>query len=562
LRHPTWKADLEMQGLFVEVLAARHPQVLEDLRTLAMRGQIELVSFHFSDQLFLAYPRRDMERSLALTRAAFAQQGLPLSTVVFAQEGQFSEGMLSFMRDHGLSTAVLAKHLLEHLEGRPASSMFFQAFGVDVALAGRGGPHADLEVEWDGPEDGEVIITGSTNPYLGLEAFRAVPEDLQKWEDDHLAQEAAGVRFITVSELSELAKSRAPFPPLPPITDGTWRPNSTRNVWRWMGAAGGIFDAFVPTEKDNAVLSGNVRASHTLRACEVVAEWAKSRPGAAERQQALEEAGRELSLAQVSDSTGWNPWLGEVNYSLRHAQAAIDAAIRCIDHPALRGAATRRVDLATGEVEDDPKRAELAGEPIDPLFDVQVSAPGRPTSVRWRRLAEDRVELLAEFDVGETAQRAISMRFPLQHDRIAFMSALDEERWVDYPASAFGAPEHTLPLPTGLVALGPNRYLIKDTREVHLAALVRPAEQVVEFLDNSGRLDEPQRWRFEVVDGELSRAMAVAAQVNLTPVVEVSLTPKEGCGCGQARSESLASVALGWVALLGMARLLRGRRIR
>ncbi|MFZ5469991.1 MAG: hypothetical protein ACOZIN_11200, partial [Myxococcota bacterium] len=42
LRHPTWKADLEMQGLFVEVLAARHPQVLEDLRTLAMRGQIEL----------------------------------------------------------------------------------------------------------------------------------------------------------------------------------------------------------------------------------------------------------------------------------------------------------------------------------------------------------------------------------------------------------------------------------------------------------------------------------------------------------------------------------------
>src|SRR5262245_33439364 len=61
--HPRWHVDLELQGLMIEVMASRHVATLDRLRRLAKRGQVEVVSFHYSDQLFLAYPRRDLVRS-------------------------------------------------------------------------------------------------------------------------------------------------------------------------------------------------------------------------------------------------------------------------------------------------------------------------------------------------------------------------------------------------------------------------------------------------------------------------------------------------------------------
>src|SRR5262245_11722034 len=42
LAHPTWGVDIELQGYMLDVLAARHPKVLDKLRTLAVTGQIEV----------------------------------------------------------------------------------------------------------------------------------------------------------------------------------------------------------------------------------------------------------------------------------------------------------------------------------------------------------------------------------------------------------------------------------------------------------------------------------------------------------------------------------------
>ena len=66
--HPDWGVDIELQGYFIEVLAERHPDVLEKLKALVLAGRVELVSFHYSDQLFIAYSREDLERSQVLNR--------------------------------------------------------------------------------------------------------------------------------------------------------------------------------------------------------------------------------------------------------------------------------------------------------------------------------------------------------------------------------------------------------------------------------------------------------------------------------------------------------------
>ena len=126
-RHPSWGVDIELQGRFVEVLAERHPETLTLLRSMAQRGQVELISFHVNDQLFLAFPREDLDRSIAETKAIFAKHCLPLSGVVFNQEGQAGEGrqQATILRRRILRMAVV-RRILKVAGGQPAFHSLFR----------------------------------------------------------------------------------------------------------------------------------------------------------------------------------------------------------------------------------------------------------------------------------------------------------------------------------------------------------------------------------------------------------------------------------------------------
>jgi hypothetical protein len=564
LRHPTWHVDLEMQGRMVEVMAERHTQTLDNLRTLAKRSQVEIISMHYSDQLFLAYPRRDLDRSIQMNKAVFVANDLPLSGVDFNQEGQFNEGLCQVLHDNGYTTAVVASNLFNYELGA-VPAPFMTKSGVDLVVSSAGGI-GDLTVDWEGPGDGELIVTGGSSPYLGTN-FHTVDAgmdngSLQSFEDDRTAWEMAGQQQLTITELVALAKQRGTFMEMPPITDGSWRPSDTHNLLRWMGGLGGLYDLFVPTEKDNAVLTLNMRASLDVAACEAVVAWAKDKPGGDARNQALDAGSHELALAQGSDSTGWTPWLGEVNYSLNHAQAARDAALRCIDAPELRGPKVRTVDLSTGMVSDSA--APDAGPTrtmVDAPFDVKVATsdpdagPGRTVTMSWARLSPERLELTVDATVGNTKHdRLLSLTFPMDFDHIVYSPALDEGELQDLPATDFIAGgEQTIPAPNGLVGLGPTRFLMEDVTQVHLVAMVRPAAHEVEMRDESIRADEPAHWRIEILDGvDSARALQIAAAQNVTPVMQYALTPKQGCGCGAAPA--------GLPALLLLLRLLSRRR--
>lgn len=114
LEHPEWKGDFEMQGYMVEQMAERFPAVLDKMRTLIDRGQIELISFHYSDQLFLAYPRWDQDVSHRINVKLLQDNEIGHSGVIFTQEGQFGEGMVDFMENNGFSIAVLPKNLYRY----------------------------------------------------------------------------------------------------------------------------------------------------------------------------------------------------------------------------------------------------------------------------------------------------------------------------------------------------------------------------------------------------------------------------------------------------------------
>src|SRR5262249_38931084 len=108
---------------------------------------------------------------------------------------------------------------------------------------------------------------------------------------------------------------------LPAVLDGTWQPDDTENVARWMGNGG----AFAATERDNGILTGNIQAGRMALAAEVALAAAGS-AAPANGEDEIARAWRDLFLGEVSDTTGWNPIPGEVIYGQWHRAAAFDRA--------------------------------------------------------------------------------------------------------------------------------------------------------------------------------------------------------------------------------------------
>jgi uncharacterized protein (DUF2249 family) len=155
-RHPTWSMDIELQAYMIEVLAERHSDVLDRLRALAESGQVELVSFHYSDQLWTAYPARDQAFSLDETRRVFSEHDLPLSRVVFSQEGQMGPGALLRMGEWGYDIAILPHNLAEHIAGAEPTHALWDAGGVTVIMGGTGEATEAWSMGWHFMDDGEL----------------------------------------------------------------------------------------------------------------------------------------------------------------------------------------------------------------------------------------------------------------------------------------------------------------------------------------------------------------------------------------------------------------------
>ena len=177
-KHPGWGADFEMQAYMVQVIGERHPQVMDLMRKLAQRGQIELISFHYAAQFFLAFPKEDLHRSLVRTKEVFAKYCLPLSGVVFNQEGQAGEGRQKMLLEEGYSVGVFPKNLFKYQHPEPTAGYWplYSSEGGDLIIGGAGVDGASgVSLAWNYMDDGELRAVGTTsagplNPYFAPDA--------------------------------------------------------------------------------------------------------------------------------------------------------------------------------------------------------------------------------------------------------------------------------------------------------------------------------------------------------------------------------------------------------
>lgn len=544
LAHPGWKVTIEMQAYMAEVLEQRHPRVLDKLLDLQRSGQLELVSFHYSDQLFLAYPAHDLEVSHRLLDATFARLGLQVSPVVFCQEGQFGEGEAPFAAAHNRSILLLAKNHFryQHLGDYDHAAPLYKLADSDVVIVGRGFATPQVEVRWSFFDDGELLATGGMAPYVPS-GFVKDPAALTKYEQELTDDEQAGFHIASIGDFVDWAKEHGlEQPQLPPILDGTWQPPSTDSMRRWLGGSG-VIDSVYHCERDNQVITHNVRARHWLLATEVIlaAAEAAGKIEAGRYRDDLDECWRLALLGQVSDATGINPFINEVDYGLDHAAGASDCADVIVSRVAPKlGGPYLEVDTATGSVVASDDLPASVTERVEPIFSeaqgFRVNAPGRQVTQEWFAGGSSGItRLVVTAGAASNGERNLEVDFPLALDGFMLTPGLlsDEVRFYPFADFDFQEGRISLPLANGLLGLDHDLWLLKQTSSVHVAATFLVGDGLVRFIDDTVPADEQVSWTFWIVSGDEQRALDFARRINITPTayVETGVEPGRGCGC-------------------------------
>lgn len=515
-RHPDWTLTFEMQALMLEIMAERFPDELDRLRTLAQEGRAELASFHYSDQLFLAYPREDMARSIERTIDVYDDLDLPLSGVVFTQEGQFGEGMIPLMQEYGYSVAVLPKNLFGLQHADLSDRAFFEHDGTGVLIGGRSFEDDDTGsgMSWYFMDDGELVATNDLPPYLGP-LFVYHEESLLAFEERIQEREDLGYRIAGIEDCAQELQEAGVVPePLPPVLDGTWQPDDTDNVGLWMGG-GGAWSGDDGTERDNGVLTLGTRAHKTLVAAGAhLAERAS-----------LDEAWRELLLGQVSDSTGWNPYRTETEYSLSHMGRAVEIAASALvaEHPERAG----QVLWLDGD------GTVLEGDPADAIddgpFGADFVAEGGEREVTIEHLVSGITGLpVLHVTFGEGSHTAGSPQVAFTWDGAAYrgVTALTHELH-EVAADELTCEAIGLPAALGVVGLAPDTWLVLEQGSVHLAALHDRGQGTVTFVDETLGRDETATWRFHLA-ATGAGALQAGILLNEAGPVAIELPANEG----------------------------------
>ena len=488
LRHPAWKADFELQGMFVEYLADHYPAVLAKLKKLADNGQAEIVSFHYSDQLFLAFPALDEERSLQLNQEIFTAHGLPLSGIVFTQEAQFGEGMCALAKKHGFRAAVMTANSYNWFQSDPGLPVFSCR---DFLVVKSADPDVDpmikqewdwagddLKVKWYFVGDGELVVTGGASPY-SLN-FRPKPDLIKKMEENFAALAAEGYRTATVSEwLDAVAAHNLAPRPLRLMLDAAWRPQDDQGLFTWLGKHE------FPWENDRQVRTQNYEARSWLVAAEAAGiSWDRLAP-----------LWRLQLEAEVSDSTGWYPTPGELRYSRSRSKAVI-AGVKELCPACLPGRfpATLRSGVDTALL----PAAEITGAWWSKVEYFNTDWPG---------LTALKVAMIPGGDGRIT--------FKIAGDVLAYCPAFIEREVVHIPFADIKPVLHYVGLPNGLIGLGPNRWLIRDNRAGFVGAGIDTGARTVDFRikNRPGRL---YRFTFFVFDGHEQAALKLANEINQT----------------------------------------------
>ncbi|MHA1731843.1 MAG: hypothetical protein ACTSU5_07860 [Promethearchaeota archaeon] len=557
-KFPQWKSNLEISGHHVAFLERHFPQELDRLRVLNQRGQVEIVTVHYSDQIYLAYPGRDLLESIDLADEILERNGLERSPVWFGQENFFGEGVVDVMKRRGYSIALVNGAYYTHLHPRPADAAYYTYGGVDCLLSGAQRAGDEVVQTWNFWGDGELAFARFNVYFPGYGASeKKFVERANRYFRDH----EDGVKFVTVTEYIDLVKGRGYEPvPLEPLLDGSWNLYYYGGVYLWMGTYRFAF------ERDGEIRSLTFRSRERVLLADALerefSERAAAKDSTIERCRALvKRAWKHQLLAEVSDSTGQTPFPIEVEYSRAEAGRAEEIAGEVVDLVVGElGLSGKWVDLATGEILDGPASKltpvlrdiealpRVSAREFKAEMGTGVHLRDAKGKVTIRRVDDDhyildfhlrrdkwvpftsRVLSLMRSSKHPGRSRVISNKInartgftvPLEFDEFGYSPAGLEGTLKRFKLDDFSWDEMWLPCPNGILQFGEDKYLVKHNGHgnTHLAFTIDKARGRVGILTlNPPRVEFD--WRVSVFRGSEEEALALGNLLNVTPEVEL-----------------------------------------
>ncbi len=553
--HPNWKCNLEISGHHLLFLERHFPSVLNVLRKLNNAGTIDMVTVHYSDQIYMAYPKRDLVESIKICDEIYAKLGLVKSPVWFGQENFFGEGITRVMQENGYRVALVNRSQYSYFHSQQPKAAYyrFKEPGIDVLLGGTNGQENVVQQNWNFWGDGELAFAQANIYFPG---YGPSPKKYAERVARYKKQEADGVEFLTVTEYIDWCKKeRLPPAELLPILDGSWNHFQYGGTYLWMGTSR------FPFERDGDVRSLTYQSRTKLLAAEglvTVAKQAGIDVGTEMRN--LRVAWKHQLLAEVSDSTGQTPVKIEVVYSLVEARRTLALAERIIQAVMAKyDRAPCAIDTGSGRSLPDAEWRDLSGGNR-----TQISLNTFQTSLDlhlWCQMVKRRTVKSTFYQVGNHRfdidisflsnctpfhQRVLSLLRTRQKpglaraledhlctysglwwdwksDSIAYCPATMEEEPVEYSLSTFEEGRQWIPAPNGYLQVRPDLHVIKHNAfgNTHLCFTCDAKNKRMGLI----LLNPPKtpfNWRLSFIRGTRDEAVTFANQLNVWPFVNLA----------------------------------------
>ncbi len=505
-KNPKYKVDFEIQGYAIEVLAEEYPEIFKLFKKLIDRGQIELVIAHYSDQFFIGYPALDLKKSIEISDKILAKYGLKRSKVFFGQEIQWTPAYASVLKNtHNLVVTSSDPHRYYRGETLPLVNV---KYGEDEILALIGAGEKKLKnIEWTYAflDDGEVF-----NSLDYRSDFYRVPEQEAKSIAEYRRLEKEGFEFVTMSELATIIKNDPDYkiPDYPFVPEGTWN-MSVCGPFMWMGRQ----RSGIETDGITRALSYEVRGK--VLAAEVLINKAEtSGEDVAEMEEWLEDAWKHLLLSEVSDASGWTPWLVEVQYTANEVATVENLLDKIFEKLKTSVLADGKILLVnTSDRQTEVVDAIPVQQLSDSYLPIQYSVRADSYNAKIKEVAPG----LFRFDIEafRPVDGAVEIAFNTAKDGLHYSAGAGEDIFVKIPVDLKHNPAFTLS--NGFIDLGTGYSLIKDCSVEHIAATWRQPEQKLVFREELNPKNPKMNMRFYVLKGEVGTALKFANRLNTSP---------------------------------------------
>jgi len=514
LENPTWKTDIEMQGLYIEILKENYPETLEKLRKLVNRKQVELVSAHYSDQIYVAYPRYDLLKSIDINDKILEENGLKRSNVFLTQENFFTPAVTKVIKEKGYDIALINHTYYDYFH-KIDPEKIKPLYKLDKLYIVMSGPESQwliplkengIQWVWWWYDDGEPLMT-LHGPY-SFEKFKhtKLKEDRMKIILSGL--ERQGYRLETISNfVKEIVEKGYRPEKLKMPLEGAWNMKRCEGVYRWMG------HYHNPWELDVQIRSLTYTSRKYVLAAEKLIKNVKDTWINTESlEKLLEEAWRFQLRAECSDPTGWSPKPNEVGYSITMARLAQYYSLKIIEDVKKELRYEKiLIDTWTGEIKEIkemPKKYRKTSLPI------QLEYIGTKPSIS-SYLVEENVYLIKYS--FKPQEKYAGFMIPIKTSKIYYSRALAEEELYELDLDSYDFDHVYLPLTNGLISFTEQDFIIKNNEKMHIAAKIDKNLMKIGFIVENAPQQLVFDWEFYYVKGNKEKALKKALEINVYP---------------------------------------------